>query len=144
MHHDAKIDRLKQISLFRDANKQSLQHLASAADEISLRAGQQIIVQGHMHHEAYVIVSGSVEVEIEGNKVATVTAGQLVGELGFFGHWPATATVTALEPVEALSIPYNRFDQILDDNPQLTKSLAKELARRLFRMNAEYADHAHE
>lgn len=141
LHHDAKIERLKQIHLFRNASKDGLKHLAETADEVTVKAGTEIIGQSHLNHDAYVIVSGSVDVTVDGHKVATIPEGELVGELGLFGHGPASATVTAAEEVTALVIPYNRFDQILDDTPGLAKEIAKELAGRLHAMDAEHAKH---
>ena len=140
MKHDAKIDRLKEVPLFAAATKDGLQHLASAVDEIALSEGQQIIGQGRLSHEAYVILSGSVNVAIDGEVIATIPAGEIVGELGLFGHRHASATVTAVGDVEVLSIPYNRFEQIMDDNPVLVKAMAKELAGRLYRMDARLSE----
>lgn len=139
LHSDAKIERLKKIPLFAEADTKGLKHLAEAADEIDVSAGTVIISQGHLHHEAYVLISGSVRVEIDGESVATIPAGEMVGELGLFVGGAASATVTASEPVTALIIPYNRFDQILDDNPGMAKEMAKELARRLHAMDAQHS-----
>ena len=140
LHNDAKIDRLKEVPLFSQATKDGLQHLASAADEITVSAGQKFITQGSLTHEAYVILSGSVAVAIDGESIATIPAGEIVGELGLFGHHHASATVSAVDAVELLSIPYNRFDQIMDDNPAMVKAMAKELAGRLYRMDARLSD----
>ncbi|MEZ5230647.1 MAG: hypothetical protein R2710_29440 [Acidimicrobiales bacterium] len=40
-------------------------------------------------------------------------------------------------------IPHNRFDQILDDNPALTKAVAKKLAMRLHEMDAHHGEGRH-
>lgn len=142
LHHDAKIDRLKEIPLFKNATKEGLKHLAQAADEIDVKAGTQIIAQGQHNREASIIVSGSVKVEVDGEHVATIPTGEIVGELGLFGLGPSTATVTAAEHVTLLTIPYNRFDQILDDNPSMGVELARELAGRLFKMDVHHGEHA--
>ncbi len=135
LHQDAKIDRIRNLPLFRDADKTALQHIATAADEIQVRANTEIIAQGRFHHEGYIIVSGSVDVLIDDMVVATIGAGELVGELSLFGHGPASATVRTAEPVVALAIPFNRFDQLLDENPALLKGITKELAGRLHHMD---------
>jgi len=135
LHHDAKVDRLAAIPLFAGASQTALKHLATAADEASVPAGSTLIHQGHDHHEGYLIMSGVVEVIVDGEKVAEIGEGELVGELGLFGQRPASATVKALTPVDTLIIPYNRFDQILDDNPTLTKAVAIKLAARLHHMD---------
>lgn len=137
-HDDPKIARLRTVSLFANASTTALRHLASAADEISVRDGTDLIVQGHQHAEAYVITSGKVSVSVDGEVVAEIPDGQIVGELALFGHGPASATVTAAGGVTALSIPNNRFDQIMDDNPNLTKAIAKQLAGRLHDMDERH------
>ena len=144
LHHDAKIDRLKQIPLFRNSTKEGLIHLAQAADEIDVSSGTQIIGQGQHNREASIIVSGSVNIIVDGENVATVPAGEIIGELGLFGLGPSTATVTAAEDVTLLTIPYNRFDQILDDNPSMGIELARELAGRLFNTHVGHARNDHE
>jgi CRP-like cAMP-binding protein len=139
--HDAKIDRLKSIPLFRNADKKALEHLASAADEITVPAGTALITEDHRHTEGYLIVEGTVTVEVGGNKVADVPAGELIGELALFGDSPvASATVKTATETSVLVIPYNRFDQILDDNPALTKAIAKQLAVRLQKMDQLYEE----
>lgn len=139
--HDAKIDRLKSIPLFSNADKKALEHLASAADEVTVKAGTALISEGHRHNEGYLIVRGSVTVEVGGNEVAEVPAGELIGELALFGANPvASATVKAATEADLLVIPYNRFDEILDDNPSLTKAIAQQLASRLQKMDQLYEE----
>ncbi len=135
LHEDAKVGRLKAIPLFADASRTALGHLAAAADEVSVAAGTTLIHQGHDHHEGYVVVSGTVDVIVDDETVAEVGEGELVGELGLFGQRPASATVRARTEVEVLVIPYNRFDQLLDDHPALTKTIATKLAARLHNMD---------
>ena len=129
--------RLLELSLFKSADQKALGHLASAADEVSVKAGQILIRQGHNHNEVYVIESGTASVAIEGKEVAEIPAGEFVGELGFFVAGPATATVTAKTDLEVLIIPYNRFDQILNDNPGLVMAILREIAERLHDTDAK-------
>jgi CRP-like cAMP-binding protein len=75
-------------------------------------------------------------VEIDGEEIAEIAEGEFVGELGFFVRGPASATVRAKTDLEVLVIPYNRLDQVLDDNPGLVRAIATELAIRLHRTDA--------
>lgn len=139
--NDAKIERLQSIELFKNADKRALEHLASAADEVAVAPGKALIVEGHRHNEGYVIVSGSVEVMVGGEVVAEVPAGELIGELALLSHNVlASATVVAKTETSLLVIPYNRFDEILDDNPSLTKAIAVQLANRLQKMDQLYEE----
>ena len=139
--NDAKMERLKAIPLFANADTKALEHLASAADEVTVAADTVLIKEGHRHHEGYIIVNGSVRVHVGDKHVADVPAGELIGELALFGATAqASASVSAATETELLVIPYNRFDQILDDNPSLTKAMAKQLAQRLQKMDKLYEE----
>lgn len=139
-NQDAKANRLQGIELFKDADKKALEHLEQAADEVSVKTGTVIITQGQHHNEGYVLLSGSVTVEVDGEHVADIHAVEVFGEIGLFANTPASATVRARTDLNVLVIPYNRFDQILDDNPALTKAIAKKLAVRLHEMDSHHGD----
>lgn len=131
MVSDAKEDRLRKLPLFKGADKEAIDHLASAADEVTVAAGHTLITQGRHHQEMYVLETGSAAVEIDGQPVADIPAGEFVGELGYFTRAAATATVKTSAESNLLVIPYNRFEQILDDNPGLVRAIVAELALRL-------------
>ena len=131
MATDAKRERLRQLSLFKGADETALDHLSSAVDEVTVEAGHTLIRQGSHHSEMFVLASGSATVEIDGNTVAEIPSGEFVGELSFFNKGLASATVTTAEQSEVMVIPYNRFDQILADNPTLVRTIVDELAERL-------------
>lgn len=137
---DQKVARLRTIELFKDADKTALKHLASACDEVTVKPGTVLITQGHHHREGYVVAEGQLSVMIDGEEVATVPQGQVVGELALLTDEPAPASATVVAKTEAVIfvIPYNRFDEILDDNPTLTKTIARQLASRLRSMDSLY------
>jgi CRP-like cAMP-binding protein len=132
---DEKQKRLAGLAMFKGADARALKHLAGSADEISVSAGDTLIRQGTANQELYIFETGSGKVEIDGNHVADIDSGELIGELGYFVRTPASATVTAAEDSVVLVIPYNRFAEILDDNPQLVRAIAVELAERLHAMD---------
>jgi len=135
LHHDAKVDRIGSLPLFKNAERKALEHIAEASDEVQIPAGKVLIREGTFHSEGYIIEKGSLSVSVGGKDVATIPAGQMVGEVGLFGHGPASATVTTAEDVVALVIPNSRFDQMLDEVPGLAKCLAIRLAERLHEMD---------
>ena len=63
--------------------------------------------------------------------MAEIPAGELFGELAFFVPGPASATVAAKTEMTVLIIPHNRFDVILNENPDLVREIASGLAERL-------------
>lgn len=138
MNTDPKIERIRTVAFFKDADKGALRHLASAADEVDVPAGRTLITEGHNHHEAYVVESGSAEVVINDETVAEIGPGELIGEIGIFSRGTASATVRAKTDMSVLVIPYNRIDGVLDENPKMIRAIAEELAGRLRAMDARH------
>ncbi|MEM7322919.1 MAG: cyclic nucleotide-binding domain-containing protein [Actinomycetota bacterium] len=134
---DPKEERLRQLPLFKDADRKAIENLASLADEASVSAGQALITEGHQHREVYVIESGTASVIIDGNEVAEIPAGEMVGEVGFFSGQPASATVSAKTDMRVLVIPYNGFDRTMEENPAMVRAVLKELAERLYATDAK-------
>lgn len=141
MSSDKKEDRLGQLGLFKGADSSAISHLASAADEVTVDAGHVLIREGSNHQELYILETGGATVHVDGEQVAEIPAGELIGELGYFVKTPASATVTASAESTVLVIPYNRFAQILSDNPPLVLTIATELAERLHAMDVRLQHH---
>jgi CRP-like cAMP-binding protein len=131
MAKDPKIERLASIRLFRDADDAALEVLAQAADEVDVKAGHILIEQGRHHRAIYVLQEGAACVEIDGDVIAEVPKGEFLGELSYFNHRPASATVRTTEDSRVLTIPFNRFEQVIEDNPKFLRAMAAELAERL-------------
>ncbi|MGH1493022.1 MAG: cyclic nucleotide-binding domain-containing protein [Acidimicrobiales bacterium] len=132
---DEKQQRIAALPMFKGADKKAIVHLASSADEITVEADHVLIRQGTSNNDLYIIESGAATVEIDGEQVAEIPAGELFGELGYFVHTPPSATVKTSEESVVLVIPYNRFAQTLEENPQLVLAIAVDLAERLHAMD---------
>lgn len=131
MAKDEKLDRLHAAPLFAGCDKKALSRLATSIDTINVDAGQALIRQGTAAHEAFVIESGEAEVYIDDALIATIPAGEMVGEIGLLTRAKATATVVAKTDMSVLMIPHQRFEAVVSDTPGLGIAIAKELAQRL-------------
>lgn len=130
-HQDPKAKRIQELDCFAQADRKALRHLVSATDEVDIEAGHTLISAGHNHEEGFVVERGRAEVIIDGLVVAEIGEGQMIGELSMFDRQPASATVRAKTDMTLLVLPYNRVEQILDDNPAMVRAVAKGLAARL-------------
>lgn len=140
---DPKIQRLREIDVFAEAKDRVLERLVAASDEIEVPAGSNLIVSGHHYGECYVVMSGTVSVLVGGKEVAEVSEGGILGELAFLTRdFMASATVVAKTSLSLLVIPYNRLDTVLEENPELVRSMAAQLAARLRVMDVLYSDTA--
>ena len=131
MATDLKIERLHAVPLFARCDKKELQELASVIDTADVAAGDVLFRQGSVHHEAYIIESGTAEVEVNGEVVAEIPPGEMIGEVALLARGPASATVRATTDMSVLVVPHQRFHQILMNAPGLGIAIAKELAVRL-------------
>jgi CRP-like cAMP-binding protein len=75
---------------------------------LTFAAGQQLFREGEVGDVAYIIESGKVHVTRESRgqslHIATVCAGELVGEMALIDDAPRSATVTAVEDSEVFVI----------------------------------------
>ena len=78
----------------------------------------------------FVILSGAASVET-GGRVHRLEPGDFVGEMSLLAGKPRSATVTAIEPVEALSIETMAFRPFLLRNPSVAVALLERVAARL-------------
>ncbi|MCP3912467.1 MAG: cyclic nucleotide-binding domain-containing protein [Actinomycetia bacterium] len=125
---DAKIERLKGMPLLRRCSDEQVAHLAELADEAQIESGRTITEQGHVGHHAYVIVSGTADVQVNGNSVATLDAGDIIGQISLFDQGPHTATVTSSSDMDLLVVDHQQFGDALANVPGLAVNMLKELA----------------
>ena len=130
---------LKRVSWFEDLDQRSLDAIANAAVEQTYQPGQLIMRQGDTGVGAFIIRSGKVDVvqEKDGKEttLATLGAGDVVGEMALLDEFPRSASVRAVEPTTALGIQRWHFRGILESHPQLALALLPILTRRI--RNAE-------
>jgi CRP-like cAMP-binding protein len=128
LHHDAKLDHLRAVRLFRNCSHKQLEQVASIVDEIDVEAGRVLCRQGETGHEAFVVIAGEASVTVDGAEVETLGPGSLVGEISLIDHGPRTATVSAKTPMHLLVVPGNRFAQLLEEVPGLPVVIMRDLA----------------
>jgi CRP/FNR family transcriptional regulator, cyclic AMP receptor protein len=96
---------------------------------------------GHL----YVILSGSVKVAIpdeEGHEVVVAVErdGAVFGELALFDDAPRSATVTALEETQVVTLAREDFLRVLERSPRATREILRLLARTVRRASGRIED----
>ena len=71
----------------------------------SLDAGEALITQGEEGQDLFLILDGVVDVEVDGEEVAELGPGALIGEMGLLEGGKRTASVFATTPVRAVVVP---------------------------------------
>jgi CRP-like cAMP-binding protein len=71
----------------------------------SLDAGEALIEQGQEGQELFLILDGVVDVEVDGEEVAELGPGALIGEMALLEGGKRTASVYATTRVRAVVVP---------------------------------------
>jgi CRP-like cAMP-binding protein len=128
---DPKADRLGNLALFHGCSRRELDRIAGAAELVSMKAGSEVIRQGGLAHEVFVVADGEVTVSRDGAPVATLSAGDHFGEIGVLAPAPRDATVTALTDVELYVFERRRFLGMLEEVRTVNRALLGGIAHRL-------------
>jgi CRP/FNR family cyclic AMP-dependent transcriptional regulator len=75
--------------------------------------------------EFFELVDGEVHVARKGRRVATLGAGDFVGEISPVEPAPRTATVTARTPLRLFVLTPRDFQQMLDQNPKVERKIMR-------------------
>ncbi len=126
-----KVDRLKAVPLFSHCSKRELEFLATRMDEITLQAGETLLVQGQPTDTFYVLLGGEVEVSRDGRPLKHLKAGDFFGEIGMLDRGLATATVKTTQPAETLAMSHAQFRDAIKGNDALVLQVMAAMAQRL-------------
>jgi voltage-gated potassium channel len=110
-------NRLHRVDLFDGLRPTQLAAVDRLFTEIVLPAGTDLIAEGGVGREFFVIAEGEVTVERDGHEIARLTAGDFVGENALLSAGPRNATVRALTDVRVLVQNRREFASLLDTIP---------------------------
>ena len=138
---DKKLDYLSQVKMFSSLNKKELRLVARAADVARVPAGTDIVKEGELGHDFYLIVSGAATVRRNGRKVGTLGPGSYFGEMALLDRGPRSATVTADEQSELVVLGQREFMGVLDEVPSVSYKLLVGMAQRLREADTKAVSH---
>ncbi len=104
-----KVDLIASVPLFAHCSKRELEQIASVADEIDLSEGKELMREGALGREFFVILEGSAEVTRGGEAINTLGPGDFFGEIALISHGPRTATVTATTGADLYALERDDF-----------------------------------
>ena len=122
-----KAESLKNVTLFADLNNKQLEAVAQLADEIPMQSGAVLAKQGGLGEEFILILNGTARVEKDDQEVRKLSAGDYFGEIAMIDGGARTASVIAESDVELLVIHVQAFNKLLDQVPELAKSMLHSL-----------------
>ncbi len=99
-------NRLKTIPIFSHLSDEEAKRLAAFATETSVADGQILMKQGDYSTELIAIEEGTADVIQNGEKIASLKDGDLIGEMGLLGREPRNADVIATSPMRVMKLTH--------------------------------------
>lgn len=112
------------------------------AGSMNVSAGTELCREGDIGRALYFINEGELEVRIAGQKVARISAGEVVGEIAvLLKEKPQrTASLKATEDCRITSISALDFNKTVVEHPNILVSLGYTMSRRLHSTNGVVVD----
>jgi CRP-like cAMP-binding protein len=123
-------ERLRSVPLFGDLDAHDLSQVARWIEEVRAEPGELLIEQGTMPYDVFVIEDGTVDVVRDGEPLATLGAGDVVGEIALLAQHRRMASVIARSPVRALALPVDGLQELTSEMPELGDELRALMERR--------------
>ncbi len=123
-------NRLTAIPLFSSLSPEEAKRLAAFATETSAAEGQILMKEGDYSTELIAIEEGTADVVKDGNVVASVGAGDLIGEMGLLEREPRNADVIATSPMRLMKLTHWEIRRMSDDTLNKIKHVVEERRQR--------------
>ncbi|MHB1535268.1 MAG: cyclic nucleotide-binding domain-containing protein [Acidimicrobiales bacterium] len=141
MTPDGKLDHLAHVALFSALNKKELALVGRATDVVDAPAGSEIVSEGTLGHELYLILSGAATVRRGGRKIASLGEGAYFGELALLDKGPRSATVVADSDTRLAVLGQRGFLGVLEQVPAVAHKLLVSMATRLRQADSKAFSH---
>lgn len=128
---------MRKVEFFTPLTMGQVEKILPAVMLYSYEPGEVVFRQGQKGDAFYIVYKGSVDISISRwlvlqKKVATLKAGDFLGEIALISDEPRTATVTAAEPTMMFTLIAEDFKFVLSENPQAAEEMRRIASRRKF------------
>jgi CRP-like cAMP-binding protein len=130
LRRDAKVEWLSKVPLFASCSKRELAAVAAFVREVELPKGHTLMREGGRAFSFFLLIEGTADVRRNNRRVATLKAGDFLGELALILRRPRTATVTLTSPARLLAVSAHDFHEFLARSPAVQLKLLETLAER--------------
>lgn len=118
----------KVMYLMGSLEDSGIEWLAVNGTALQLVNGEVLVREGKPIDSLFVVLDGQLAVDAGGKRVATLLAGEVVGEISFVDARPPLATVTALEAARILAIRRDVLQSKLAGDSQFAAKFYRALA----------------
>jgi CRP/FNR family transcriptional regulator len=135
---------LERVPLFAELSSDELGRIADVAVPRSFPRGVRVFHEGDTSDACYIVRNGDLRVTREHSDgraiaLATLTEGDIFGELAMLDGGARSASVETLADSELLALPANDMRRLLAEHPDIAVKLIVALVRRLRETNERVA-----
>lgn len=130
---------LATVPLFSALSREELARVVQASEELDVAAGDELVTEGRIGREFFLILSGDAVVRRDGEDIAELGPGQWFGELSLIDQKPRSATVVAATDMKLLVLGQAEFAGLLNTVATMAAKLLRGMARRLREADARAA-----
>ena len=125
------VDYLATVPLFSALSPKELAQVVQAAEELDVAAGEELVTEGRIGREFFLILQGTAIVRRDGREIAALGPGQWFGELSLIDNEPRSATVVAAAAMKLLVLGQAEFAGLIETLPSMAANLLRGMAHRL-------------
>ncbi|HRE47020.1 MAG TPA: cyclic nucleotide-binding domain-containing protein [Aggregatilineales bacterium] len=118
----------KVLYILGQLNDEDVEWLAEVGRRVDLDPGAVLIKEGSRLTELHIVLSGVLAISAQGRALATLGAGEMLGEVSFVDSRPTSATVTVVNKSRVLSIPIPDLHSKLGSDPEFSSRFYRALA----------------
>lgn len=126
------VDRLQDLPLFSHLSKRDRKRVAPLLEEVDVEAGRELVREGDLAHELFVIEEGTAEISREGELIGELGAGDFFGEIALLAEdHRRTSTVTAASAMRVAVMLGHDVRVLERELPDIAHQVRAAMAARL-------------
>ncbi|GHV89266.1 hypothetical protein AGMMS50267_16260 [Spirochaetia bacterium] len=138
---------LRKHSFFGGLEPEQIETILSLMKQETFEQGTDIIVEGQPNDKIFFILEGRTEGCLNGVRLFEFDEGTAFGEMAVLDIMASAATIRALVPTRVMSLSNRGLHELYKKDLKVfaivIMNLARDLSRRLRRMNAEFVSTRH-
>ena len=119
------------MPIFDGFTDDEVQRIKNAGTFVTLPADWSPIWEKTPADKAYIVLSGEVSVRKDGEEVARLGPGEIIGEAGIVNHKLRNASIVTTGKVEVLHFTDDEVRQLVDEVPAFKAALERAAEERL-------------
>lgn len=134
--------RFKGVPIFEGCTRKQLRNVANIARIFDAPAGSVLTRAGDPGDEFFLILDGTVRVEVASGRYVLLHPGAFFGEMSLLDGGPRSATAVTDTPARFIVVDRANFSRLQREVPELTQTLLVTLSQRVRQIEARETDTA--